>query len=60
MNPSEFLCSLESVLRSRRVRFERAAAIAFIEACWHLIEEEPCPWTWADRFCEAAAVEVPA
>lgn len=52
MNPSEFLRSLESVLQHRRTVFSRAAAIAFVESCWELIDDEPDVWFWAERFVE--------
>jgi hypothetical protein len=47
MTPTDFLASLESVLQSRRVRFERAAAIAFVESCWELIVDDPDVWYWS-------------
>jgi hypothetical protein len=59
MTPSDFLHSLESVLQHRRVRFDRAAAIAFVESCWELIADDPDVWYWSERFVEAGAVEVP-
>jgi len=59
MTPSEFLASLEIVLQHRRVAFSRAAAIAFVESCWELIEDKPDVWEWSERFIEAGAVEVP-
>jgi hypothetical protein len=60
MTPADFLRSLESVLQSRRVPFSRAAAIAFVESCWELIEDDPDVWEWSNRFIEAVGVEVPA
>ncbi len=57
MTPSDFLQSLESILQSRRMAFSRAAAIAFVESCWHLIEDEPDVWFWSERFVEAGGVE---
>ena len=59
MTPAHFLHSLESVLQSRRVAFSRAAAIAFVESCWELIEDEPDVWEWSNRFIEAGGVETP-
>jgi hypothetical protein len=41
MTPSDFLTQLESILQHRRVSFSRAAAIAFVESCWELIEDDP-------------------
>jgi hypothetical protein len=60
----DFLHSLEEVLRQRRLSFSLAAAIALVESCWELIEDDPDVWAWSDRFCEAkiaagyAAVEI--
>lgn len=62
MNPlsaAGFLAMLESALQHRRVAFSRAAAIAFVESCWELIDDNPDVDNWADRFCETGAVEVP-
>jgi hypothetical protein len=53
MSPADFLHSLEEVLRQRRLPFSRAAAIAFVESCWELIDDTPDAWFWAERFCEA-------
>lgn len=53
MTHTDFLRSLESVLQSRRVSFSRAAAIAFVESCWELIEDDPDVWYWSERFLEA-------
>jgi hypothetical protein len=50
-----FLHLLELVLRQRRQPFSRAAAIAFTESCWELIEDDPDPWFWSDRFTETGA-----
>lgn len=55
MTPADFLFALEYVLRQRRVVFDRAAAIAFVESCWELIADDADVWAWADRFCEADA-----
>jgi hypothetical protein len=60
MNPQEFLASMENILQHRRIAFERAAAIAFVESCWELIEDEPDVWFWSERFVEAGGVEVPS
>ena len=37
----------------RRLPFSRAAAIAFVESCWELIDDDPDVWYWSDRFAEA-------
>jgi hypothetical protein len=57
MTPTDFLQSLESVLQHRRVAFSRAAAIAFVESCWQLIEDDPDVWFWSERFIGVGAVE---
>lgn len=60
MTPSEFLVTLEEVLRQRRVCFSRAAAIVFVESCWVLIEDNPDPWCWSECFVETGAAVVEA
>jgi hypothetical protein len=60
MTPSDFLHSLESALQHRRVAFTRAAAIAFVESCWELIDDSPDVFYWSERFIEAGAVGEPA
>ena len=59
MTPADFLQLLESALQHRRVQFSRAAAIAFVESCWELIDDDPDVETWADHFIQAGAVMVP-
>lgn len=59
MTPSDFLAQLESVLQHRRIAFSRAALLAFVEAAWPLIEDNPDPWFWSDRFIEAGDAELP-
>jgi hypothetical protein len=56
MTPTDFLHSLETVLQHRRVSFARAAAIAFVESCWELIEDDPDVWYWSERFTECQGV----
>lgn len=60
MTPDDFLPLLESTLQHRRVAFSRAALLAFVDAAWPLIDDNPDVWYWADRFTEAGAVMVPA
>jgi hypothetical protein len=61
MTPTDFLHSLEEVLRQRRLPFSRAAAIAFVESCWELIDDGPDVWFWSERFVDAnGAVETAA
>ena len=55
MTPTDFLHSLESVLRQRRLPFSRAAEIAFVESFWELIDDDPYVWFWSERFAEAVA-----
>jgi len=59
MTPQDFLQMLESALQHRRVAFSRAAASAFVESCWELIDDDPDVDSWADRFQESGAVMVP-
>jgi hypothetical protein len=59
MTPSDYLQSLESVPRHRRVAFSRAAAIAFVESYWELNADDPYVWYWSERFVEAGTVEMP-
>jgi hypothetical protein len=55
MTPTDFLHLLESTLRQHRVQFSRAAAIAFVESAWPLIDDDPDVWYWSERFIEADA-----
>ena len=55
MQPTDFLPLLESTLRQRRLPFSRAAAIAFVESCWELIDDDPDVWFWSERFVETGA-----
>jgi hypothetical protein len=50
MTPVDFLHSLEEVLRQRHLQFSRAAAIAFVESCWELIDDNPDAWYWSDLY----------
>ena len=52
MTPTDFLHLLEDVLRQRRLPFSRGAAIAFVESCWELIDDNPDAWYWSERICE--------
>jgi hypothetical protein len=49
----EFLSDLEACLRSRPVPFDAADPLAFVEAAWPLIEDEPDPARWAVEFLDA-------
>jgi hypothetical protein len=56
MTAAQFLQALEQVLRQRRLPFSRAAAIAFVESCWQLIDDDPDVWFWSDRFAESQGI----
>jgi hypothetical protein len=60
MSPADFLHSLEEVLRQCRLPFSRAAAIAFVESCWELIEDNSDVWYWRGRFSECQGIASPA
>jgi hypothetical protein len=51
----EFLAALEAALQQRGKPFRRADVLAFVEAAWPLIEEDPSPGRWAGEFSAAAA-----
>ena len=50
MNPADFLRLLESHLQPRGIPFSRAALIAFVDACWPWIEDNPDVELWAATF----------
>jgi hypothetical protein len=60
MNPADFLASMETVLRARRVEFSRAALQCFVDSVWELVDDRPDPEFWADRFLEGADLMAPA
>jgi hypothetical protein len=60
MTPTDFLGSLETVLRARHVEFSRAALQYFVESAWELVADRPDPEFWADRFAEGADLMTPA
>jgi hypothetical protein len=37
------------------VSFSRSAAIAFVESCWELIDDDPDVWFWSECFIESSA-----
>jgi hypothetical protein len=41
MTPTDYLAMLESTLQHCRIAFSRTAAIAFVECCWELIDDDP-------------------
>jgi hypothetical protein len=60
MNPRDFLTSMETVLHTRPVEFSRASLIAFVESSWSLIEDNPAPAFWCERFLEGVDLCAPA
>jgi hypothetical protein len=60
MTPSDFIRLLESTLQPRDVPFSRAALQAFIEGAWSLIEDDPDPDFWCERFLEGVDLMTPA
>ncbi len=62
MTPTDFFHMLESILQQRRIPFSRAAAIAFVESCWELIDDNPDVWYWSERIaeCQGSVVEAAA
>jgi hypothetical protein len=60
LTPSDFLRLLESDLQPRHVPFSRAALQAFVEGAWSLIEDDPDPAFWCERFLEGVDLMTPA
>ena len=61
INPADFPRLLDSYLQPMHVPFSRAALQCFIESAWPLIEDDPDPAFWSERFLElGTAVEAPA
>ena len=60
MTPADFLDALEAELRLRGVAFDRRALLAFVEAAWPLIAEDPDAGIWAREFIAAGNATVPA
>ena len=54
MTRPEFLAALESELQQRGRLFSRADVLAFVEACWPLVADDPSPARWAAEFAAAA------
>ena len=50
MTQADFLESLESELCLRRAAFDRRALLAFVEAAWPLIADDPDLARWAREF----------
>ena len=51
MTPTDFLASLESILQSRRVRFERAASIAKLSAGYDVPGYRISVTAWDNASC---------
>jgi hypothetical protein len=61
LSPADFLRLLEAHVRPMHVSFSRTVLQCFIESAWPLIEDDPDPAFWADRFLElGSAVEIPS
>jgi hypothetical protein len=53
MSLTEFAALLERELQLRAVAFSRGELLAFVEAVWPLIEDDPDEARWARAFVEA-------
>jgi len=53
MTPADFLPLIEEDLRARYLPFDRGQLLAFVEAAFPLIEDDPDPVAWATAFLEA-------
>jgi hypothetical protein len=60
LTQADFLCLLETNLQPRHVPFSRAALQAFVEGSWSLIEDDPDPDFWCERFLEGVDLMAPA
>jgi hypothetical protein len=60
LTPADFLRLLEIALRPRHVSYSRAALQAFVEAAWPLMEDDPDPEFWCERFLEGVDLMTPA
>jgi hypothetical protein len=60
MTPTDFLRLLETALRGRHVSYCPAVLLAFVESAWPLIEDDPDPFYWCERFLEGMDVLTPA
>jgi hypothetical protein len=58
MNQDDFVVTLEHDLRGRGVAFNRADLLAFVQAAWPLIEDDPDVSRWAAAFLECGRVTV--
>jgi len=52
-----FTAALEEQLRIRGHSFSRADLLDFVASAWPLIEDDPDPVLWAQRFVEAGRAE---
>jgi hypothetical protein len=58
MTPAEFVQALEQELHLSGRPFDRANVIAFVEAVWPLVEDDPDIGLWAGEFWNAESVAV--
>jgi hypothetical protein len=52
MTPAEFTKALEQELHLTGRPFDRASVLAFVEAVWPLVEDDPDIGLWATEFWE--------
>jgi hypothetical protein len=60
MTRDDFTAALEEQLRIRGYSFSRAAVLDFVQSAWPLIEDDPDPVLWAQRFVEAGRTDAKA
>jgi hypothetical protein len=60
MTADEFLTSMETILRTRPVKFSRASLQCFVASCQELILDRQEPAFWCERFLETSDVMAPA
>jgi hypothetical protein len=60
LTPSDFLLMMEQQLRPTGTPFARVALIAFVDACWPWMSEDPDVELWAAKFLATGDVMAPA
>jgi hypothetical protein len=60
MTRDDFAAALEEQLRIRGYSFSRADLLDFVASAWSLIEDDPDPVRWAERFVEAGQADTRA
>jgi hypothetical protein len=60
MTPATFLPLVEDDLQARHVPFDRSELLAFVDAAWLLIAEDPDPARWAGEFLRDVGHGVPS